>query len=845
MSETLHDLRIAVRSLLHRQSLALGVVLTMGLGIGATTTIFGIVDGVVLKPLPYDDPGQLVVVGEGAESVDPETGLQSLNASSTLNLQALRERARSYALLGALQALDEFVVSEEGAAFEQRVPAARFSEEVFQILGLSPALGRTFVPEEYAPAGPTTGPGASVAMISYGYWQARYGGDPDVIGRPLETGAVADARASSIIVGVIERGFVAPESFFPSGSEPDVILPFPPGSVVREGGMVRVTAQSAFGIGRLRPGTTVAAARIEAERLSPEVAAAAPFRIQGASTPTIGVNGLHDQTVGGAARSLWIFLGAAGLLLLLSILNAATLLLARTMDRGQELGVRTALGAGKGRIVRLLIGEAGLLTFVGAVIGIVLAYGGIEAFLRFAPPDVPRLGTIAVSLRVLGAAVGISVAAGLLMGLLPALRVTARAPWERLQRGARSIAESRSRLRTGLIGGQLGLAMVLLSGAALLFGSFMRVRNADPGFVTEELFTTSGSVGPIQITRTGQASRTTIWEQWDPVLDRISALPGVESVVAASNLPFQAPSWAPRVFLPDDDPETIREGITGYAVTSGFFGAMGTEVRRGRGIEAQDGPDDELVVVVNEAFVRTQLGGRDPLDMVLRRETTGLGTTGEIVAMRVIGVVEDVVQGRAADGVRPAIYIPYRQADMTQLIAWNIALRSTRSLESLRPELDAALAGVSAQPGRDLATMSDRIAATHVTPRFQAMLIGGFAFVAVFLAAMGLYGSLAQSVRWRQKEIGIRMALGADRESVLSLVLKDGLRLALAGLAVGMAVTLASSRVLASQLYEIEPTDPVTLLGVAIVLTLVSVAACLAPARRATSVDPVRVLKSE
>jgi len=853
VNELWHDLMIAVRGLAHRRSLALGITLTIGLGIGATTTIYGIVDGVVLRPLPYADPGRLVALGmtsEGSGSVDPETGLQALARISTIHVEGLRERALSFQALGALQPF-ELVVSESGAD-EVRVPAARFSAEIFQLLAISPALGRTFLPEEFAPVDPGAGAGPGVAMISHGYWQRRYGGDPNVIGRPLEAAGAANPTAGSEIVGILPQGFVAPETFFPKGSEPDVVIPLPPPTVVRDAGRVMVAAQSGFGVGRLAPGVTVDQARREAERLAPEVAEASPIRAQGSENANIGVNGLHEQTIGDAGRSLWIFLGAAGLLLLLSILNAATLLLARTLDRGQELGVRTALGAGRGRIVRLLLGEAGVLAVVGGLLGVLFAYAGIGMFLRFAPENIPRLGTVAVNGRVLVAALAVSLGSGLLVGLLPALRTTARAPWERLQKGARSIADSRSVLRSSLIGGQLALAVVLLSGAALLFGSFMRVRSADPGFEVEGLMSMSRSAaGPIQVTRTTgpggvvQTTGPTIWDRWDPVIAQISSVPGVQSAVGASDLPFQPPSWAPRILLPEDDPETVREGIAGYAVTPGFFEGMGIEIRQGRGIEAADAVDAERVAVVNEAFVRTFFEGRDPLDLVVRRETAGILATGELVPLRIVGVVEDVVQGSASDGPRPAVYIPHTQADVAQLMAWNVAFRTDRPLEGVAAELRGLLQGPQGEPPRDLAPMSDRIAATHVTPRFQAMLIGSFASVALFLAAMGLYGSLAQAVRWRQREIGVRMALGADRPALLRMVLRDGMRLSGAGLLVGLFATVAMSRVLASLLYDIEPTDPATLLVVATILILVSVAASLAPARRATAVDPVRVLKSE
>ncbi len=331
---------------------------------------------------------------------------------------------------------------------------------------------------------------------------------------------------------------------------------------------------------------------------------------------------------------------------------------------------------------------------------------------------------------------------------------------------------------------------------------------------------------------------------WDPALAKLGAVPGVESVAAASDLPFQAPSWAPRLLLPDDASEAVRDGIAGYVVTPGYLETLGIELLQGRGIERQDGRDAEYVVLVNESFVRTQLEGGDPIDMLVRRATEGPGAGDDLLPMRIVGVVEDVVQGRAEEGSRPAIYIPYTQADVTQLLSrWSV-VRTELPTDVIVPELRRALAETDLLP-QNLNTMRDRVSATRTTPRFQAMLVGAFAIVAMLLAAAGLYGSLSHSVRRRQRELGVRMALGADRAAVLRMVLSQGMRVAMAGVALGMIATLGLSRVLGGFLYDMEPNDPATLLIVGAVLVLVSAAACLAPARSATAVDLVMVLKAE
>jgi putative ABC transport system permease protein len=328
------------------------------------------------------------------------------------------------------------------------------------------------------------------------------------------------------------------------------------------------------------------------------------------------------------------------------------------------------------------------------------------------------------------------------------------------------------------------------------------------------------------------------------VLEALRAIPGVESAAGASTLPFQAPAWAPRVLLEGDDPETVREGIAGYAVTPGYFETMGTEVRRGRGFEPVDGPDGERVVVVNESFVRTQMQGADPLGAVVRRVSEGLGSTGEVIPMRVVGVVEDMVQTRVEDGPEPAIYIPYSQGDVAQVAQWLPVVRSNLPTSTVGPELRRSLSAL----GRltlELRSMDERMSTARTTPRFQTLLAGSFGGAAMLLAALGLYGTLAETVRRRRRELGIRMALGADAGTLLGMVTGAGMRLSLVGLGVGLVATLALSRVLRSFLYGVEPYDPLTLAVVTLVLMGVSLLACLAPARKATRVDPATVLQAD
>ena len=830
MLEAMAGFRTGIRNLLRRPGLAVSTVLTIALGIAATTTIYSVVDGVVLRPLPYDDPSTLVVIGavSPGASADPETGIQDLATITSLDLDGLRERARSFETLAGMRA---FRIQESGENGEEVfVPAARVTAEVFPLLGVGPALGRAFTPDEFVFTGPMSMISIPVVVISHGYWQRRYGGDPAVLGRTLEFTFSGDG-ARPTIVGVLPEGFEPPETFFPRGELPEVYAPLV---------LPRTAEQIAFlqGLGRLAPGATVEQARAEAAVISQELAASATaLRMPDGQNRVIGVNGLHADTIGTTGRTLWAFLAAAGLLLLLTGLNAATLLLARALDRRQELGVRVALGAGRGRVVRLLLAEAGVLSLMGGTIGVLLAYLGVGSFLRFAPPTIPRLSTVAVDERVLVVALVATIFTGVAAGLVPALGFLRRDAWEGLQTGARTASDPASRVRSVLVGAQLALAMIILCGAGLLFSSFMRIRSADPGFELGGLIVMSQArVGRVQITRS-------FYRRWDPVLAAQAAVPGVRSVAGASGVPFQAPTWAPRILLPGDEPDVVREGIAGYAITPGYLETMGIDVVNGRGFGTEDGPDAERVVLVNEEFVRTQVDGVDALGMIITRDAEGFGVAPEPIPMRIVGVVEDVVQTRAEDGPRPAVYLPYTQAPGQGLTWWSV-MRTDRSAGELIPELRASLTGTQYTP-ENVSTMADRVALTQITPRFQSMLIGAFALVALLLAAAGLHGSLAHTVRRRQRELGVRMALGADRSSVLRMVMRRGMRLSAIGLALGLLGSLAMSRVLASFLFDLQPWDPPTLLGVAVILLLVCAAACFGPARRATAVDPVKVLQAE
>jgi putative ABC transport system permease protein len=818
------EIRIAFRGLMRTPRFALSVALTLGLGIGATTTIYAVIDGVMLRRLPYEEPAALVTIGSVSRSgafVAP--GVQDLGPISLLHYQHLRDRARSFQTLAAINTRRLMPLTVDGG--EQEVPAHEISADLLTMLGAAtPALGRAFLPEEYGT------PREGAVMITYEEWQSRYGGDPAIIGRTI--GRIRGGRFPAIVTGVLPRDFRPLEAFFASGERPGYYFPAAPEGSPKEEGW-----RQWYVLGRLRPGVSIEQARGEVESIGIAIASDLPdapgARQRDGSAHRIGLNGLQAQTVGASGRVLGLFLGAAGLLLALASLNAAMLLVARSLERLREFETRMALGAGWMRIVRLVISEAGILIVLGGMLGTLLAYGGVVAFLRYAPASIPRLHAVGFDARVLGVAAAVSLGAGLGVVILAALHLARSGRSGRLNGVSRAFVEPASRLRTVLVGGQMTMAIVLLAGACLLFNSFVRIQAVEPGFKSEGLvimtmpYKDAPSLTGLGINQS---------QAWDRILDELRAVPGVQSVAGTTGLPFQTPALILSARLPEDTPDSWRSGIAGYVVTPDYLETIGTRLLRGRGFQPDDRGGAERVALVNESFVRTQFGGVNPIDTVVRLSQ---GEDG----VRIVGVVEDVIQRRPEEGFRPAIYLPHTQAIQGAFVV--AVIRTAQPTEAIYGSLRAVSARLIPARQPQIQPMTELMESTRTSPRFQAILIGAFAVVATLLAAAGLYAAMAHFVSGRRRELGIRIALGENRSGVVWRVFRRGLRLTTGGLVVGLIATMFLTRALKGFLYEIEPNDPATLLAAMGILVLVAAGACLAPALRATAVDPVVVLKEQ
>jgi predicted permease len=805
------DLRLAARSLSRKPAFSLGAIITMALGIGAATTVYAVVDGVMLRPLPYKAPSALVTVGAVTGSgVLLAPDVQDLRPISLLHYRYLRERARSFETLAAVSTQRLMPLSTRDGG-EEEVPAGEISPEVLDMLDAkTPALGRAFLPDEY-------GAGEEGAvMLTYGEWQSRYGADPGIIGRTI--GRIRGGRFPAVVVGVLPPDFRPLEAFLALGERIGYYFPEAPERRPGDRGW-----EEWYVLGRLKPGVSIERARAEVAQIANDVTREFPdavgSRLRNGSRYRLGLNGLHAQTVGASGQVLVLFLTAAGLLLLLAAMNAATLLFARSLERTKEFGVRMALGASRTAVVRLIVSEAGILAIAAGALGVLLAYAGVAAFLRYAPPSMPRLNAVALDQRALAIAAAVSLGTGIAAGLLPALRVTRRGSW------------GRSHLRGWLVAGQMSLAIVLLAGAGLLFNSFVRIQAVDPGFDGDGLVTVM-----VPYKDAASVSGLPHWQKWERVLEELRKVPGVQSVAGTTAVPFQAPAATVRVQLQNDASGTWRDGVAIHAITTGYLQTAGTRLLAGRGFERLDAPGSERVALVNESFVRTHLAGVDPIDTVLR-------LSDKDDRVRIVGVVEDVVQRRVEDGFRPALYVPHSQYG---LVAFVVAVvRTTVPPSNVIADLRAAVTRLVPTRQPEVRLMQDVAASTRTSAWFQTILIGSFALVATSLAAVGLYGTMAHFVERRRRELSIRIALGADRTGVMRMVFGRGMRLTMAGVSIGMVGTFFFTRALTGLLYGVEPNDPATLLVIGVTLVVVSAAACLAPAARAISLDPVTVLKAE
>jgi putative ABC transport system permease protein len=814
------DVRFAVRALWRSPGFTLVAVLTLALGIGAATSMFSVIRGVLLRPLPVEEQDRLAVIW----MENPERGGMTEFPLGYRDLRAYRERTHAF---GALAGID-YNTPAPSLLLDGGEPVTLagtwVTGDFFPVLGVVPALGRALLPADDLPGA------EPVMVISHGLWQRHFGGDPEVLGRRLRWQYRLHDR-SYAIVGVLPEEFA-----YPQGAEFwTPVLPFFP-AMLQEGGRPDAVTQL-YPVGRLRPGVTVEQAAADFQAFLRDTDPERHPLMQGMGA---AARSLPDLLVGDVRQPLVILSVAVLLVLLIACINVANLLFIRGAARFQELAIRSALGAGRGRIVRQLLTESALLAVVGGALGALLASWAVPPLVALAPPELPRLDAIRVDRAALAFAAAATALATLAAGLAPALWSATSRPAASLRGGTRVGGGSAGlrRVRQGLVVGQVALALLVLVGAGLLLRSLHRLQTVEMGFARERLVIAQMSLPPDRV-----AGREQHLDLVEEALERVRAVPGVAAATLVTTRPFSGTGgWDVPFYTGEGQGPEQGAGnpmLNLELAGPDFFSTLGVPLLRGRGFTEQDRGDAPLVAVINESTARATWPGEDPIGKRIKFGPLD----GPAPWQTVVGVVADA---RYRDLVTPraSLYLPVRQFGGP--VPMGIALRTSTDGTALVPAVREALREVDpALVLGNARTLDQLLAAPLARPRFSATLLGLFAGIALVLAAVGIYGVMATFVRQRTRDIGVRMALGARAGDVVRLVLRQGLGMAGAGAAIGLLAALLGTRALASILFEVRPTDPATLLGVAGLLLAVALLASYLPARRAARVDPIVALRAE
>lgn len=802
------DVRYAIRNLLKHPTFAAVAVLTIALGIGSVTAIFSVVDAVLLQDLAYEAPEELVRFW----STNVERGVER-GFLSPPDLADFQERNRTLADLAAYSEAELALIDRDRRAV--KVTGTWAEDNLFDVLGVSAMVGRGLIEGDGAPDAP------KVMVLGHEFWRSRFAGDANVIGQSLTV-----EEDQYTVVGVMPPGFDFPgESSFWLNR---YLLSYP-----------GRYARWMDAVGRLAPNVGLAAARGDFSAIARQLEEEYPGTNR---AYTITMVPLHDAVVGGTRATLLVLLGATGLLLLVACVNVINLLLSRMADRGREIALRTALGAGRARLSRQLLTESLVLAGVGAILGTLLASLGMSLLVSFGPENLPRLDEVELDGRVLLFTLAATGITGLLFGLAPVIRLARtdiRTSLQEASRGATSGA-GRGRARSLLVIAQVAVAVMLVVGAGLLSRSFVELLETEPGFDATGVLTLrvdlpSGAYGDLERISDFHAE----------VVNRLGNLPGVGSVAATATLPFDREIPFLGNFLVQDrvTPEQGEEPRAHYRqISAGYFGTMGIDVVSGREFDVLDDRSSRGVAVVNETLAARYFGGENPIGRVIEGLPPHVALGGFLADdFEIVGVVQDVKYFGLAKPSEPSLYLPVAQAPFRRM---SFALRTNSDPESLmaaaRSEIQALDPTV---PVSQVATLERILSASVARERFSMLLLVLFAGAALVLAAVGIYGVVSYGVSQRTAELGIRIAIGAKPDDVMRLVLAEGARLILAGVGIGLVGAALLSRVMASQLYGVSSTDPITFAGVAVVLTLVALTAAYIPARRAANLDPVLALQ--
>jgi len=804
------DLRYGFRTLRKSPGFTMVAMLALAVGIGANTAIFSVVNGVLLHPLAYPDPGRLLLVFESNAD---------FNQSSVAypNFLDWRRESRSFTDMGAIRS-DDFNFTGRGEP--EHLSGEYVSSSLFPTLGVALFMGRNFLPQEDRQGA------ACTVILGYGFWKQRLGADPDVLGKAL----TLNAKTCSAI-GVLPADFRFRESA-------QVYVPIEQfGSIELR---TRESHMGLVGVGRLKPGVTREAAQAEIASISAVLARQYPKTNAGHGARVVPI---MDDLVGSIKPTLMLLVGAVGFVLIIACANVANLLLARSTARKREFAIRAALGAARGRILRQLLTESVLLSVGAGVLGLLLAHWGTRLVLAAAPGSLPRSEEISIDPFVLLFTLAVSVVTGILFGLAPAFLGANANPQESLKEGARGAGGGRHRAESIFVAVEVGLAVILLAGAGLMIQSVWRLLRVDPGFNPRKLLTAQVALSPQVMT-----NPPAILPAYEQMLARVAAIPGVQSAAITSLIPL-SDSDTENPFWPGGGPQPTQDQMT-FAmfsiVTPDYPTVLQIPLRRGRFFTEQDNLASPPVIVIDEVLARQVFPGQDPLGKQI-----GIMVLG---AARIVGVVGHVkLWGLDTDDkakIRDQIYFPLSQVPekfaTEGALGLTLVVRSTPEPLSMVSAVRAQVAGPTQdQPIYTVRTMEQIMSGSLAERRFTMLVLCIFAATALLLAAIGIYGVMSYAVNRRAHEIGVRVALGASRREITGLVLRQGMRLAGIGLAAGLAAALALTRLMAALLYGVRPADPATLVAVTLLLGGIALLACYIPARRATGVDPVAALRCE
>jgi putative ABC transport system permease protein len=806
--EMFQDLRYGVRMLLKHKGFTAVAALSLALGIGANTAIFSLVYTLLLRPLPYHEPARLVLLSEKGQS-----GRRATIAYP--NFSDWRERAQSFEGMASVR---DQSFNLTGVERPVQLRGRTVNWNFFHLLGVQPQLGRLFV------AGDDRYGAARTVLLSHTMWQAQFGGETNVLGRKLLL-----SGEPYEVIGVLPPGF----EYFRPAVEDDLYVPIgllagPQMPLISRGNKMGL-----YALARLKPGVSLQQANNEMAAIAAQLEREYPAVNSGESAQA---EPLQEVMSEGVRQSLWVLFGAVGFILLIACVNVANLLLVRAAERQKELALRFALGAGRGRIIRQMLNESLLLALLGGAFGALLGHWVLAGLLALAPNNTPQLSRVSLSPAVLLFTLGVAVLTSVLCGLLPAWHAARTDLHAALKEGGRSTGgTTRDVTRKALLVIEVSLALVLLVGAGLLVRSMARVLNVELGFNPDHLLT-------LRVNLPGEAytvpRRRAVY---DECLTRLSALPGVHSVALTHSLPIDGITWG-SVFIAADKPVPPRPELPFAAmipVSANYFATMGIQLLKGRGFSSTDTAESSHVVIINETLAGRIWPGEDPIGKRLKQ-----GFPEDQNPWReVIGVISNVKMLGAEFGTPRQIYLPLAQEAPPSI---SLVVRTAGEPLQAVPAVERTIRAVEKDlPVYAIRSMDQLLGNSLAQRRLMLILLASFAALALLLAAVGIYGVIAYSVRQRTHELGVRMALGAQRRDVLKLILAQGLKLALLGIALGLGAAFALMRWMETLLFNVRPTDPLTFSVIAVVLLLVALCACWIPARRATKVDPLLALRHD